>query len=136
MHLQVADEMRLLREPLVAVLAQKGLFAGVHQQVLEQLAFGGECLDALVAAVVLLAGVDARVRRQVAGAGKALRAVGAAVRPLRRVYGDGVLGQLLRGRERLAARRAHVIFLAYGHKRQEGIRRRSENGADLTKNVL
>lgn len=122
MHLQVADQMRLLREPLVAVLAQKGLFAGVHQEVLEQLAFGGKSLDALVAAVVFLAGVDARVRRQVAGAGEAFRAVGAAVRPLRRVYGDGVLRQLLRGCKRLAARSAHVILLAYNRKHKEGIR--------------
>ena len=60
--------------------------------------------------VVLLTSVNSHVRVQVAGAGKSLRTVRTPVRSFRRVYGDGVLRQLLGGGESFAARCAHVVL--------------------------
>lgn len=76
------DEMRLLREPFIAILAQERLLTGVHQHVLVQLPFRRESLPALFTPIVLLSGMYLYVRVQIARAGKPLRAIGATVRSL------------------------------------------------------
>lgn len=107
----MADQVGLLGEPLVAVLAQEGFLSSVHQHVLVQLALGGKRLAALVAPVVLLARVDLGVRIEIAGTGEPFGAIRAPVGPLWRVNGDRVFRQLLSCREGFRAGGTNVVLL-------------------------
>lgn len=70
MRFQVPDEVRLLRKPLVTILAEIRFLTAVYQHVLIKLALGRESFTALVTPVILLAGVYFRVSVEVARTGK------------------------------------------------------------------